>query len=758
MKRALASVLLLIVLLICAPSLGAANDPPRDAQVEISPYLLVSTSLPVHGEIMLRRHGADKDPALQIPLSTLSAVSVKLPAGSLWDVSGNLPGFWIPPKTLTVGLPEHTTRLALGLWPKGTISGTVKVKGKGLKAPRTLLVKTLAAPAFLRRPPVPPGAIDCPVDEKGAWSCSLPAATFDLEISGEGFIPQYRWETQVPAGKTFSLGAIVLERGASVAGWVAVEGGTIEEGRCVVRLAPLVAGGTDLRESADLERTAIERPVQRDGFFQLAGIPPGNYTVEVRQPGYSPARFSPVRITPRAATFLREPLVLTRPLDLTFAIDPPLDWLGRPWHARLLRARESARLAPVVYDGTVDAEGRFTVPGQSAGLFTVSISDSLGNRLFSDDQLRLDGPTAAAMAPIPISIKLIDIAGRLHLGDRPLAGTVWFGGQNGVVKVKMSADREGRFRGVLPRGGFWFLEVESVSPQLRMRTEVEVPANPTKTADVDIALPDTRLFGRVLDPQGKPVPHADVLVDGLGPLQHVETQDSGDFELRGLREGAALVSAASGARTSESRSVSVVEGREAGPIDLHLGQVERHNGTVLSARGPAAGARVVIQSLPGTDGGATATVGLDGGFTVELPADVHQVLAFVSAPGFPFQVFGPLDVTALTLNLSEQGGNLKVTLPGTGDDFARQNLSLFAYLNNLPLPIALLRQWALEQGEPGPAGQRSFQVPAVMPGAYRLCVVKRERLPALRSGGDPGAGAVCDAGVLSPGATLTLKP
>lgn len=186
------------------------------------------------------------------------------------------------------------------------------------------------------------------------------------------------------------FGFTAAKHGASVAGWAAVEGGAIEEGKCFARLAPLLAGGADLGKAVELERTAIEQPVRKDGFFQLAGISPGTYALEVRQPGYSPARFSPVRVDPRAETLLREPLVLTHPLDLAFAIDPPLDRLGRPWHAKVSRARESERLAPIVFDGTVAPDGRFTVSGQPAGRFAVTIADSLDNRLYSADDVHLD--------------------------------------------------------------------------------------------------------------------------------------------------------------------------------------------------------------------------------------------------------------------------------------------------------------------------------------------------------------------------------
>lgn len=745
---------LAITLLLVSPSvLSARSDSASLAAVEISPYLLSAVNLPIHGELVLRLAGAQNEPARRVPLSSLTPVALKLPADTAWEVSADLPGFWVPPKTLRVGSAAEIFRLSLGLWPKGTISGIVRIKEKGLKFPRVLLVQTLEAPAFLHRPAVPPGALDCPIDEKGAWSCSLPAATFDLVLSSEGFTPQYRWQAQVSAGQTLSLGTLVLERGASVAGWAAVEGGAIEEGKCIARLAPLLSGGASLEESIQLERTAIERPVHRDGFFQLARISPGTYALEVRQPGYSPARFSPVRVETRAETLLREPLVLSHPLDLAFAIDPPLDWLGRPWHAKVSRARESERLAPLVFDGAVAPDGHFTVSGQAAGRFAVTVADSLDNRLYSTDDVRLDGP---GTPPVPIEVKLIEVAGRLRFGREPVAGTLWFGGRNGTARVKMAADAEGRFLGVLPRGGAWLLEIESTSPLLRLRTVVEVASRRSGKASVDVDLPNTRLFGRVLDERGRPAPRAEVLVEGRDPLQPTETDEAGDFEIRGLREGSAQVSAAADSRTSESLSVTLVDGREAGPVELRLRKVEKWSGAVLSSRGPVAGARVIVQPVPIMNGAARGTTGKDGSFTVEMPAGVRQGILYVMAPGFPLQAFGPVERTALTLQLSERGGDLTISLPG-GDDFQRQDLGLAAFLNRLPLPFGMLRQWAVEQGEPRLPGATS-RVPSVMAGEYRLCVVARERVEAVLASGDPGAGATCDSGLLAAGATLALRP
>ncbi len=60
--------------------------------------------------------------------------------------------------------------------PLGRSSGFVKIKEKGIPLPKQILVRTLAVPAFLKRPAVPKGAMDCPVD-----ALLAPGATLSLK-------------------------------------------------------------------------------------------------------------------------------------------------------------------------------------------------------------------------------------------------------------------------------------------------------------------------------------------------------------------------------------------------------------------------------------------------------------------------------------------------------------------------------------------------------------------------------------------------
>jgi hypothetical protein len=747
----------LSVLLIAG--LGSVSVSAREAaqlsSVEISFSAKVPSTLPVKGSLVLRPMDGAGEP-LRLPVSSPTPISLELAPGSRWEVSADLPGFWVARKTLEVGTPDPGSRLVLDLWPLGEISGTLKVKEKDARLPKRLLVKTLAAPAILNRPAAPKGALDCPVDEKGAWKCSLPAAAFDLVISAEGLTPAYRWGVQVPAGKAVSLGTIELQRGASVAAWVVVEDGAIAREGCVARLTPLVAGGTSLESAADLRRTAVQREVRKDGFLQVTGLAPGTYVLEVEQPGYPPVRVSPVRVEPGAETFLRDPLILRKARNLAFEVSPPRDWLDRRWHARVFRTEDRAAPDPVVFDGAVDEEGRFAVAGQSTGSFRIDLLDSLGNRLFSSER-QLGG---ADTGPEALEVDLVTVEGRLRLGEEPLAASLWFGGRSGATSIRMESDREGRFHGVLPRTGLWRMEVEAVEPALQTWTRAEVREDRSGKARLDVTLPDTRVFGRVVDEQGRPVARATVLLQGETMEQVQETGDKGAFDARALPEGSIWLGATSESEKSASGRtfVTLAKDRAVGPVELRLHPVERLIGTVSSARGPVVGARVMVLSRFPDGGGGVAATGLDGAFTVELPRVSPRVVAIVSAPGFPLRAFDTaVDGQRVSLPMREEGGNLEIGAPGSGEDFARDNLTLAILQNGVPIPLSVLTRWAYEHGQPRGAEGQSLRIPDVASGEYRVCILPGELAMALPWTSLP-EGTPCDSGLLTPGGRLTLKP
>lgn len=713
---------------------------------------MVPTEQPVKGALILKPPEGKGDP-VRMEVASPASLALRLPAGSKWEVSAEIPGFWVRRKPLTLDGPaDQVTRLSLELWPLGKISGTVRVKGEAAPLPRQVLVQTLAAPAFAKRPAAPSGALDCPVDETGNWTCSLPATQYDLVISAKGLTPHYRWNVQVPVGRTQTLGTIELERGASVAGWVAVEAGVIDPEVCVARLSPLTSGGADLKSALDLERTAREQKVRKDGFLHFTGLAAGNYSLAVEQPGYPPVRLSPVRVDPGAETFLREPLLLRRPIELRLQVEPPLDWVGRPWRVRIVKRAERPP-NPVVFEGAVADDGRVLVPDLSAGRFRVSLEDSLGNTLYSEEHLVQDSDSGA----LPIALSFVTVEGRLLLGTSPLAATLWFDGRSGPNSVKVESDDEGRFHGVLPRDGLWRVEVQAAEPPLKTWTRAEVDAGASGKATLEIVLPDTLVFGRVVDEQGKPVSGADVIAQAETVNVPFVSDPTGRFEARGLPEGLVWLAAETSERVSNRAFAQLSEGGAVGPIELRLRPTRPLSGTVASPRGPVAGARVVLLARTPDGGGAQAVTDIAGTFQVDLPREASRIEAIVSAPGFALQVFdAQAGSEPLALHVTEEAGDLALKLP-PGEEMMRGNLILATYQNGLHIPANVLSQWSYGQGEDLQRKDGSFRIPRVAPGEYVACLVPQHLPPSLGLGSVP-TGAGCDSGLLAPGGTLSLNP
>lgn len=166
------------------------------------------TALPP-GALVLTPSGKHEASTRRISVAAATSARFQLPADSAWEITPEFPGFWGPRKPLSVSAGREN-QLTLELWAMGKVSGTLRSKEKGKPLPSTVLVKTLAAPAFAKRLPAPKGAMDCPVDVKGLWTCALSAAVFDLVVSAEGYVPFYHWGGEVPAGKEKSLGILDL--------------------------------------------------------------------------------------------------------------------------------------------------------------------------------------------------------------------------------------------------------------------------------------------------------------------------------------------------------------------------------------------------------------------------------------------------------------------------------------------------------------------------------------------------------------------
>lgn len=722
-------------------------------QMELQPKPGIAADL--QGDLVLRPvEGAGE--SLTLPTRVGVPSKTRLPCQSQWEVTANFSESWAPRTLLVVGSSEETVTSRITLWPLGRVAGSVKVTEKGQRSPKRLIVTTLPP-----RPPapkdVPKGSLDCPVDAQGKWECPpLPATTFDLVLSAEGFIPQYRWEVKVSPGKTVDLGTLKLERGASVAGWVDVEGGRIGDD-CRARLAPLMAPGSGARIAEKVRSTGNEVPVRKDGFFQLVGVAPGNYSLEVRQEGFAPATVHPIEVWPRSETFLRQPVTLKRPIQLELVFSPASDWLGRPWKVEVYRASGgNASFRDEVYAGPTDEQGLVTIAHQPPGRFRVHVYDALGNR-FDFRDFDVTGPEEARQT---FDLEILTVQGTVRLGKEPLEATLWFGGRYGNPGSKMESGPDGKFHGVLAKDGWWRVDVASSQPSFETRTRVKVEPDGQGRATVEIDLPATRVFGRIVDDTGRPVPSAFLEISTEGLDMHTRANDAGNFDVRGFAEGMALAVASSSRReeewTSDRISLFLRDGEEVGPIEIRMNKKKRISGTVRSALGPVPGAGIrVVPVHPVKMGGDAVRTDLDGSFTAQVPERTETAAVIVSPPGHALHAFLlSLSEPPQPLMVSREGGNLEVAVPERSK-VEEEGLSLWVFQNGLPLPMQSLYEWALGHGQ-DIYRENTYSAPALAPGEYRACLVAQAAVIPWIDSGWTAPLARCTTGQLTAGGTLRL--
>jgi len=743
----------------------AAAEAEAQRPVVLHNRLVLPAPLPDEWAILLTRlpeRTSEEAPSpprerQRIAVNGAGPLKLQLPCASRWDISAELPGFWVRRQELDVGTGDNPTELTLDLWPLGTVSGRLRMApeagrgGKPPELPKAVRLKTVPLPSFRQARRTPPGVVSCPVAESGTFRCTIPAGEYDLVITAEGTTPAYQWGIEVPAAVEAKLGDVTLRPGASVAAWVEVEGGRIDPEKCLARLTP-VACEADAATLVRNERTAVEAPVSRDGFVQITGLSPGIYALEISQPGFAPARVAALEVQPGRETFIPEPLLLTPPATFGLQIHPPLDPWGKPWRGTLLYPRDgSPRSRTYAFQGVADESGGFKVAEQTTGTFLVRIADSRGNFVFEEERDLTDGAVEA------IEIERLWVEGRLSLGEEPLAGSVRFGGHPDGGRVTLEVDTEGQFSGFLPREGHWLVDIDAAEPPLKTRLLTEVEATEEGTARVELNLPDNRVFGRVVDARGVPVPGSRVTADTAG-AQGVSADGQGRFEFRSLSPGWIYLGAEKkGVGMSEAVGVTVAEEGEVGPVELRLRPLQRVRGTVVSAGGPVAEARVMIHPRPPAVGSADAVSGPDGTFVLDLPAGVTEAVAVAGGAGHAWHSTPvTLGQAPLTLTVSEEAGELAIDLPFSRDEVMSQGLraALFQYGVEVTAPLLLGSHTRTTVA----TAERTVLVASnLAPGDYTLCLLPRVGLdPA--SAEPTGADAACASGWLRAGGTLTLRP
>lgn len=674
------------------------------------------------------------------------AIELRLPQGEWWVLLDS-PSFWARAARIKVG--RQPASVALAAMPAGWIRGSLSPLEEGAALPAEIKLRFEASPGSSSRIS---GFQRCPI-ESGNFHCKLPAGTLDLRLRAEPFLTHYRWGLSVESGDRTRLGRLMLQRGASVVGWVLTEDGSPLGAEARVRLIPAGLATTldGLRDprSGLLERTA---PVNDRGFFTLEAVEPGDYRLTASSPPLGEAS-ADIRALPDLEAELREPLLLSSPAVLTAVIKPPLNPDGVPWTAVLKRRDPRRHRAEVVKQLEVNADGWLEIPGLARGSYNLSLLGAEGSpwlsRSFELGEQEL---------PLELEIKLVRVRGSIQLGGEPLSAELWFGTRFGAEKVLLHSDEEGRFEGLLPRDGSWRVEVASAQPTLLVTLDdvsIELQEG-QPTAEAHIELPDTAVDLLTVDAAGRPIAHAEVEAvpanHSLGGALAARTDNEGRTRLIGLPEGAySLRAEASGGRASRHVPMEIREGGSGPPVVLTLRRHRAVMGAVVGPDGPVPGARVALYEPTPIADLSSVWTDARGVFEAEVPADAESVRYWLEAPGYAFQ-FGarPLPSSGtLDFELRREGGMLELSIE-PGEPATPGGLYPALLHEGSFLGWGSLARRALPASEPGEAPARR-RFADFAPGSYSLCWMTVE------AGGEAVLESSCRHGLLLPGGRLELR-
>lgn len=669
----------------------------------------------------------------------------------LWELTAHASGFWGQPEGVFISpgleIPRHD--VVLHIWQAGLLEGSVNFP-LGTIPDDFEVVFPRPAEEPGQGPQVGPSIwARCPIQGDN-WRCELPAATLDLQLRARYAVPHYLWGVAVPPGRTRNLGALVMQRGSSISGWVRMRDGSASR-NCTVVLASVEGTGAPSEPLRSFSSVTNSR-----GFFQIAGPPPGNYQV-VASSGQGAEASAPVMIMKDAESALTSPLILSLPATLDLHFRPQLGPEGKPWTVTVLKGDENP--LPIVRGATVLQDGTWRRQGLAPGPYRIVVEAGRGSRWHTSRIDLAEGAAEVLTLAIPVS----DVRGTVRLGDHPLEARLVFGGRSGPLRVTLTSDTEGRFSGRLPAdpsaASSWTLFVQSQDQSVtRVLEHVKVVPGD----ELNILLPSTRLEGVLVDEEGKPVPRAVVTAEpgGGGTAQQKVNQDAkGEFRFDGLEPGRYVVSAETEEAASSSTAVDLDEAQKAPPVRLVLRRHAKLRLVVTSPEGdPVPAARV--KALPMQLLQSSASLSLterDGGVDLLMPPDTTEVGLSIGAPGFAYW-FGRVAIPpngVSTLRLARQGGTLRLETPAaaTSDGSASRAYLLHAGFVDSP---AYLERWARLHGSERQRNDGAWSIPQMQAGTYTLCLGTLLEFEGLvRTGGKTASR--CVSATLQPGRDLHLK-
>ena len=701
---------LILVAVVAAPLQPTAQaQPPDEVELTVHVDAIASREEAPSGDVTIEfTEASTREPVASYVVEassdeqTLQVTVPALESRSGWFAAARSPGWWsstayIAPDAREVSLtlvPEGVVRFAVDGTDKGVDllrTGEVRIAGRvgnrGVRLERGLRLS--ARNARGRRPSSFYGG-PCEVDrepDRREVLITCPFArdeTVDLRVRLGLFLPVLRSEVTVTADT--DLGLIEPVRGAVVTGSMGSNDGASHRFWMRQRDAYGAFGWSSWTDGG--------------GVFMFEGLSPGAY--ELRLAG-SDGDSWPVRIGS-----LNDRIDLGQ-LESAAGNLLTVSFLA-PSVLEIGELKPSVWAATLGPDGEVESrsrmfefdergtDGSFLWRGLPAGDYEVDVEDNRGNR-WHHEVVSFFGHDRYA-----VELDAVPLVGRIERGGEPLENVmVWFGGMYGFERVSFRSREEGRFSGLLPREGFWPVEVTPApdcdpcegswdrdgwgdfdSSEISGGGNFEIEADSDGVARVAIDLAAGAVSGRVLRRNVEsglfePVPGARVWVWAVAEVAgerhdhrlpgswRRKTDASGTFEITGLPEWEYSISAETWVddRDLKSRELQLHVASDDRIEDLELLLDDRRPVSIVVRSGgvPVSGAQTFVLFPAGTpsvesgeytDGSGVASLWLPMG------AEVIDVVVRAEGLGMIGWRFEVRDEAPLEVKMSPDRGDLRV--------------------------------------------------------------------------------------------------
>ncbi|RKG56733.1 peptide-binding protein [Corallococcus sp. AB011P] len=549
------------------------------------------------------------------------------------------------------------------------------------------------------------GAVEVEAGDTGSFSLDVPPGSFQVTARHGAETGAAGGAVVVGPGMTVRDVRIRLGGAASLAGVVRRK----DSGEAI---AGATVGVRAHGDRADL----LQARSEADGRFEVGGLAPGAYDVQVRAPGFQPLTRPGLGVL--AGQRFELVLELATPGRIEGTV---VDVAEAPLPGVTVVAQLRWRPLPDALPSVTDAQGRFTLEDVPEGTVYVA-----ARRADSEDQVRQPvrveaGKTATARLTL-VGEGALEGTVRKEDGARP-SGAVTVTAHRVGAPASESVDVPAK------PDGTWSMRVGAGRYQLSawlsalrfqngdQQQVVELEAGGRRHVDLVVGEPKKPLRVTVLEPNGAPSVHATVMATEAGhtDIQAEEMTDAAGqavLALDGLGSDAWRVWSTNGGRQGEAASVSASQKE----FTLQLKPAARLRGTVRSAGGrEVRGFALTVTAARGEDDFLSRVERQFSGDSFQVD-DVFPTRVTVTAT-LPDGRAGKVDVTLA----SGAEAAVEVVVDAGGGVSGR----LVDARTNEPLAGAYVDADGIASPTTGADGR--FELKDLAPGAHRLTAWSRGR-------------------------------